>query len=357
MQRSALIDITKVVASQVIVLHHLVLYSPMTEWLTLAWPRLVGAMADHGRLAVQPFLVIGGFLAAQFVLSQGRLAAPLWQRYRRLAPQLAVALLLVMLSTALVGQHLSHLAWLSPQPSPGALLAHVLLVQDVLGVPSILAGAWYVAIDLQLFALALLLARLATRTGTVARLPVLMALVGATTALSLLLFSRDPALDEWAIYFFGAYGLGMLVGLAQHHPAARPWLAALLGLIVLDAAWDPRVRPLVAGVMALALLKLAARPWPQRWPRLAGVLRYFSDISYSVFVCHFAVIILFSGWWQQLDASGQALATHWTLLAWTCALLVGAAVQALIDRRGGLVDFLRMRRQRLPTRASCRPQP
>ena len=130
MQRSIVIDITKLVASQVIVLHHLIVYSPMTEWLTLAWPWLVAVIADHGLLAVQPFLVIGGFLTAQSVLGcrAGPLAASLWQRYLRLAPQLAVALLLVMLSTALVGQHLSHLDWLSPLPSFGALLAHLLLL-------------------------------------------------------------------------------------------------------------------------------------------------------------------------------------------------------------------------------------
>ena len=345
MPRSALIDITKIVASQIIVLHHLVVYSPMSEWLTLAWPRLLTLIADHGPLAVQPFLVIGGFLAAQSVLGRGAgsIALALWQRYLRLLPQLAVALLLVMLSTAWVGRHLSHLDWLSPQPSIGVLLAHLLLLQDVLGVPSISAGAWYVAVDLQLFAVALLLARLASHAATARRLPVLLALVSASTALSLLLFNREPKLDVWAIYFLGAYGLGMLAGLAQRHPAARPWLAALLGLVVLDLVWEPRLRPLLAGAMALALLLYAARPRPQRWPRLAGPLRYLSDISYSVFVCHFAVIILFSGWWQQGQASGLAAAAGWALLAWLSALAVGAAVQALIERRGELLDLLRLR--------------
>ena len=345
MPRSALIDITKIVASQIIVLHHLVVYSPMSEWLTLAWPRLLTLIADHGPLAVQPFLVIGGFLAAQSVLGRGAgsIALALWQRYLRLLPQLAVALLLVMLSTAWVGRHLSHLDWLSPQPSIGVLLAHLLLLQDVLGVPSISAGAWYVAVDLQLFAVALLLARLASHAATARRLPVLLALVSASTALSLLLFNREPKLDVWAIYFLGAYGLGMLAGLAQRHPAARPWLAALLGLVVLDLVWEPRLRPLLAGAMALALLPYAARPRPQRWPRLAGPLRYLSDISYSVFVCHFAVIILFSGWWQQGQASGLAAAAGWALLAWLSALAVGAAVQALIERRGELLDLLRLR--------------
>lgn len=335
MQRSALIDITKVVASQIIVLHHLALYSPMAEWLTLAWPQLVGAIDAHGRLAVQPFLVIGGFLAAQSLLQRGAspLAGSIWARYRRLLPPLAVALGLVMLATALVGHHLAHEDWLSPQPTPGVLLAHLLLLQDVLGIPSMSAGAWYVAIDLQLFALLLLLARLTTRAGTAPRLPLLFALVALTTAASLLIFSREPGLDEWAIYFFGAYGLGALAGLVARLRHTWPWLAALLLLMLLDMLREPRVRPALAGITALVLLAVAARPWPARWPRLEGLVRYLSDISYSVFVCHFAVIILVSGVWERLQASGQAPAVLAVALVWGLSLGVGALVQALVERR------------------------
>ena len=40
MTRSALIDSVKALTSQLIVLHHLALYSPMADWLTEAWPRI-----------------------------------------------------------------------------------------------------------------------------------------------------------------------------------------------------------------------------------------------------------------------------------------------------------------------------
>ena len=82
MQRSAFIDINKLVASQGIVLHHRLLYSPMAEWLTLAWPRRVAVLADRGSLAIQPSRVIGDFLAAQPALSLkvGPLAVLLRQR-------------------------------------------------------------------------------------------------------------------------------------------------------------------------------------------------------------------------------------------------------------------------------------
>ena len=118
-------------------------------------------MPAHGRLAVQPFLVIGGFLTALSLQGRaGHATGPLiWQRYLRLAPQFVVALVLVVLATLLVGGALAHEDWVSPLPSVGEFLAHAFLLHDLLGVPALSAGAWYVAIDFQLFVLLVLLAR------------------------------------------------------------------------------------------------------------------------------------------------------------------------------------------------------
>lgn len=61
--RSLLIDGLKVVAAQLIVLHHIVLYAPMAD--VLAWPSVRDFLIDEARFVVQIFLVIGGYLAAQ----------------------------------------------------------------------------------------------------------------------------------------------------------------------------------------------------------------------------------------------------------------------------------------------------
>ena len=136
MNRSALIDGIKALASQLIVLHHLSLYAPMTDWIADAWPRLVAFLYDDGRYAVQPFLVIGGFLTAQS-LGKRRGLAPvplIWQRYLRLVPQFLVALALVVAATRWLGQELAQQDWVSPLPSVGQFLAHLFFLQDVLGV-------------------------------------------------------------------------------------------------------------------------------------------------------------------------------------------------------------------------------
>jgi len=56
--RNSTIDLLKALASQIIVVHHLLLYTPMSPVLQAEWPGLLGFIADEGRYVVQIFLVI-----------------------------------------------------------------------------------------------------------------------------------------------------------------------------------------------------------------------------------------------------------------------------------------------------------
>lgn len=333
MNRSAVIDALKALASQVIVLHHLSLYSPMAEWISAAWPTLVEFTQEEGRLAVQPFLVISGYLAAQSLSQRAgdALGSLVWQRYLRLAPQLLLALALVVGATWLVGDALAQHDWLSPLPSTGVFLAHLLLLQDVLGIPSMSAGAWYVSIDLQLFCLLALLTRLVAGQRPLARsrAPAVMAVA---TAASILVFSHHPDLEVWAPYFLSAYGLGVLVAWSKASERARSCLGLVVLLVLLDWALDPRAKPLVALGTAMALQRLSGLRWGMAQQVLGRAVRWLSDLSYSVFVCHFAVIILVSGVWEKLALQGVGLAVLGTAVAWGACLAMGLGVQTLSDR-------------------------
>lgn len=337
MNRSALIDATKAVASQLIVLHHLSLYAPMTDSIAAAWPAVVGFLSEYGRLAVQPFLVIGGFLTAQ-ALERRRGQPPLpqiAQRYLRLAPPLWLALLLVVLATALVGRWLAHADWLSPLPSVGTVLAHLFFLQDVLGVPALSAGVWYVAIDFQLFALFVVLAWAFGPAGRTLAATAAPALVALATGLSIVVFSRMPALDVWAIYFLSAYGLGTLAAWAVGQPRARGWFALTVTVLVVDWLVAPRARPLLALATALALYGAGHLPWPGAAGARRGlqrVVHFLADASYGVFVGHFAVIILVSGLWQAFALSGMVSALVFTGLAWCLSIALGAGLQRAAER-------------------------
>ena len=95
--RLPLVDALKVVASQAIVLHHLAFYGPMSDAVRPHAPLVIDGFAEHGRLAVQVFLVVGGFLAARSLAPHGSArviqpVAAVARRWARLAAPYAVTI-------------------------------------------------------------------------------------------------------------------------------------------------------------------------------------------------------------------------------------------------------------------------
>ena len=340
--RSLLIDTLKVVAAQIIVLHHLSLYAPMADLLADRWPTVLDGLREYGRLAVQPFLVMGGYLAAGSLGQRG--AVRPWraivQRFWRLAPPFWAAMALVVIATGGLGAWVSDFDWVSPLPTLGQLLAHALLVQDLAGVPALSAGAWYVAIDLQLFGL-MVLAYGALQRGRQAAIPLtLMAGVALLTIASLTWLSHQPQLDMWAPYFWYAYGLGAMTAWATRSSTARRGWLALLVVFVLDMVLSgPRPRPAMALACALVLW-WGHHPWPVlnrwrpgkawwRWPlaRLRLALSRGSDASYGLFVSHFAVIIVVTALWERQHPDELSSALLYTALAVGASWLTGWGFQ------------------------------
>ena len=328
--RSLLIDGLKVLASQLIVLHHIVLYAPMADVVAPAWPAATAFLVDEARYVVQIFLVIGGFLAAQG-LSRGVDSLPraLLARYLRLVPMLAVALLAVLAASALLPPG-RWPDWVTPWPTLGQFIAHLLLLQDVLHIPSLSAGAWYVSIDFQLYAL------LAIGVATLPRGVLPWAVAGLSLA-SLVGFSHEDAFDVWALYFFGSYGLGALAAWASR---SRPlaWLFGVVCAIQLAVAgFEARPRVALACLTAIALATAASR-WPARG-RSARWLAYWSDASYGVFLIHYAVIVAMTVLWLRLGTGGSEAA--WILLAacWAASAAAGAALQRGIGIRLPRLEF------------------
>ena len=288
-QRMPLVDALKATAALVIVLHHLAAYGPLAD---AAWDLVPGPAAwfyHYGRITVQVFLVIGGFLAARGLSPQGgALPSAPWgligRRYLRLVVPYVVALGVAMLA-APVARH-----WVVDDAIPGPaslgqFLAHVLLVQDVLDLDALSAGIWYIAIDFQLFVLMALLLWLGRRRG-VAPTVVLLATLG-----SLFVVNRDASWDNWAPYFFGSYGLGAA---AWWIAGSRRWRLGLAALVLVGGAalaTDFRLRIAVALSVAALLLLARVGGWLQTWPRLPAVA-YLGQMSYALFLIHFPVCLL-----------------------------------------------------------------
>jgi peptidoglycan/LPS O-acetylase OafA/YrhL len=329
-----LINLLKVGAAQLIVLHHLAFYGPMADHARSVMPALIDWLDSYARIAVQVFLVIGGFLVAKSLSPQGhpRLTNPLgtiWRRYAKLAPPFLVAMLLAIGASAWAGTWMTHDS-ISAPPDMLQLGAHALLLHSVLGYESLSAGAWYVAIDFQLYAVMTLLLWLSGRLAGNRLLPWLMPvviMVGVST--SLLHFNRDADWDVWAPYFFGSYGLGIMAWWASD-PTRRPGAVALLLVMILlptlaALVLDFRSRIAVAVAVACVLF-LFGRARPTSYSgRGLSFLNGLGRISYSVFLIHFPVCLMVNAAFTRFIPAQPHLQAVGMLIAWAASLAAGAA--------------------------------
>jgi peptidoglycan/LPS O-acetylase OafA/YrhL len=335
--RMPLIDALKGISAQVIVLHHLASYGPVAEAMNLLLPALTDWLYGYGRMAVQVFLVVAGFLAARGLAPGGvatfsRPAGLIWKRYLRLVRPFMVAMLLAIAAAALAR------AWMPGDMPPDApsvwqFVAHGLLLHGLLGVPSLSAGVWYVAIDFQLYVLLLGLLWLSNYTNIHAwkrRLGMLLVVVFGVAAL--FHWSRNEALDMWAIYFFGPYALGAMSYWVSA-PERRPAYFVLLILVGALALWpDFRLRVALALLTSLILGMATMNGWLERWPE-NRVVAYFGRISYSVFLVHFPVLLIVNACFAHFTSGSAALGLVAALLAWLASAVAGGIFYRHMESR------------------------
>nr|WP_315401435.1 acyltransferase [uncultured Duganella sp.] len=334
-----LINLLKAGAAQLIVLHHLAFYGPMADHVRPVLPDLIAWLSDSARLAVQAFLVIGGFLAAKSLAPGGHagLADPLgaiWRRYAKLAPAFMAATLLAAAACALAGKLMAHDS-ISAPATLAQLGAHALLLHGVLGYASLSAGAWYVAIDFQLYALMALMLWFTGRVASDRRRPWLMpGVIALAITLSLTYFNLDAEWDNWAPYFFGSYGLGLMAWWAGD-PRRKPGVATLLVAmaflpVVAALALDFRSRIAVAMAVACVLV-LFGRARTTSGGHLWSLVNGLAKISYSVFLIHFPVCLVVNAAFTRFVPPEPDLQAFGMLVAWGASLAAGAVFFRLVE--------------------------
>lgn len=331
------VDALKVIACALIVWHHLAFYGPMSDVVFTAAPSLINWLYDYGRMAVQVFLVVGGFLAAASLAPQGvavfsQPGQTMLRRYRRLLPPLLIALLIAIVVAALVRPWLEHP---SVPEAPGAwqLLAHVFLLQDIVDQEALSAGIWYVAIDFQLFVISVVLFTLVQRVrrywpGLAAQSGVWLVLLLALG--SLFYFNRRSALDMTGLYFFGYYALGMFAWWASRSTRAVPWLLTIATLAGVALVLDFRGRLVVALAVALLLVWLQRSRWSARFLRAAW-LQALGQMSYSIFLIHFPVLLLVNAAVSHFWPADVLINAIGMVLAFMLSVLAGAGFYRLLD--------------------------
>lgn len=343
-----LLDAIKALGCVVIVLHHLSVYSPMFDRVLLLAPTQLAVLYNHGRLAVQAFLVVGGFLTASQLLRMVPVQSPalpstfsvmklLQKRFLRLATPLMAALAFTVLVTAWVRPWFPHSS-LSAAPTWWSLVVHMALLQDVLGVQALSAGIWYVSIDFQLFAIAVTTVWLASRLKRwqpqLKLRSMMLWLWFVLSALSLFWWNRQVNMDIEGLYFFGSYGLGMLAYRVRlSRITLKGWgIIFVLGLVALGL--EPRLRMALAWVMALLLAA-----WPQGTAAPAGpagravqaVVAHVAQQSYSIFLAHFAISLLVSALWFHVGWQAPWVNLLGMLVSFTLSLGGGALLYRYVE--------------------------
>lgn len=286
------IDLLKALAAQVIVFHHFFIYGPISRGLAELYPALAEVIFGYGSYAVQIFLVLGGYLAIQSLPKALRnlgLLKTLINRYLRLVPPYIVALVITMFF-AYITRHWMNEEYVGLTETWPQILSHLFLLHGLLGYDSISAGVWYVAIDWQLYAFTAVLLFLIRRK-------IYFLLIFSVLVLTSLLFlNRDPAFENYFIYFIGAYGLGVLANLAsQEHDEVKLSKAILFGfvlVILLSFFHQIWLRNLLAVIVSLFLYFKGTKSLNCSNALFNGFIRWFSERSYCLFLIHFAFVLM-----------------------------------------------------------------
>jgi peptidoglycan/LPS O-acetylase OafA/YrhL len=335
--RLPLLDLLRAVAAHLVVWHHLAFYGPLSDGAYLLVPGVIEWLNDWGRIAVQVFFVVGGFVAAVGFWKQGQIDLPVatWlvgRRYRRIAGPYLVALLVAMGANAVAAGWMNHHSVSAPPMLP-QVLAHIVLLQDVLGYEALTAGIWYLAIDFQLYLLtlaAVFIARRAARSiATVEQ--VFYTLIGPLAVASLFWFNRDSRWDEWAVYFLGSYTLGIVVeGVASNRlPRSAFWVSGGLMVVALIEDWRPRLAvSLASGTVIYAAV---VGGWLTTWPKSRWV-ELFGQTSYSLFLIHFPVCLMVNAWLSQLVLASPAACLAGMIAAYVLSVLASLAFHYGVER-------------------------
>ena len=332
------IDLLRAGAAQCIVWHHFASYGPLADSVGTVFPGVLEWLHEHARLAVHAFLAVGGFLTVRHLQRVQPADLPgflreLGQRYVRLGGPYLVLLAIAIVVNALASQWLEHPV-IAPPPTLSQVLAHVLLLQDLTGHSALSTGLWYIAIDYQLFALALgiwWLAHAAVRGRAQTARQLGFAACAALACLSVLWFNRNPELDALAPYFFGSYFCGMVACWAIGRRAAWPMLAWVAVVVCAEwLAW--RSRLLVACLTGLALLLAALWHRHPRGPAWRDwLVGYLGRTSFSLFLIHFPVYLLVSAWLARSPLTPGTAALG-MLAAWGASLLCADLLHRAVER-------------------------
>ena len=292
-------------------------------------------LAQHAR-TTQVFFVVGGYVMARSMSGSSwnlrGFRSFVVQRYCRLGlPYLgAIAMILPI--------YLLARDWLPDEvvgqpPSLPQLLAHLFFLQGILGYEQLSAGLWFVCINFQL---GLVYAAILVLRDTIGQGRVdFVGLLGwPLLAFSLFHFNLNEAWDNWWLYFFPYFFMGIVIDRSVRGEADKLefWLCLLLfgGAMTFEWRW----RLLSALVVGLLLFVVEKRGWGARWPQVR-MISWLGKISFSLFLVHFPVLVLVGTLWSRFDWVSPTAGAAGLIFAYGLSLLAADLFHRFVERPAG----------------------
>lgn len=283
------INILKAIACQIIVLHHIFNYGNISENLAANLGGIGDVFFNISRMAVQIFLVIGGYLATQNMLSPSNskvnLKNTIINRYLRLTVPMIIALTLTIfisyISTIYGGTNFNPSI-----ESIEQVIAHAFLLHSVFDFNSLSAGVWYVAIDFQLYILLGITVYFSNKNEN--KIKAIIFLMGVA---SIFIWNLNSNLDVWAIYFIGSYSIGVLA--YNYNKNSKIFYLSII-IFSIGLLYEFRGRLLLAIATGLILASNIDKFAFTTIMCKSKFIKKISEVSYSIFLTHFSVIIVFN---------------------------------------------------------------
>lgn len=300
----SLITLLRAVAAITILWHHYAIYPPLRDWAAPHLSDTLDWLQEHAR-TTQIFFVIGGYVLARSLAHHQwtlrGVSAFVASRYLRLGiPYIALIAMTIPVLTLARGWVPDEV--LGQPVSLPQFLAHLFFLQGLLGYEQLSAGLWFVCINFQicLVYVALLWIRDAGFQRTVDACGILG--WGISIA-SLFHFNLDEQWDNCFLYFFPYFFFGVVIQRSREGIGLKAefWLFLLLLLAAMLYEWRWRLG--IASAVGLIVF-LAETTGRNRLPLKFALIRRLGDISYSLFLVHFPVLLLVSTLWAKLDWTG-----------------------------------------------------
>jgi len=298
---------------------------------------LSSALFSAGHLGVAVFFVLSGMVIAMSGQHCGDSMAQagkfVGRRLVRLAPPYYFSLLIVI-AFLLLKKNVEGAA--SPLPAPGAIAAHLVFLQNILGIQSLNSVYWTLCIEVQFYFAFCALMLLSHWLGR-GRLAghAWMTVMGAACAVAALWPLKLADSGVWQASFFPTWHL-FLLGVLLYHARKRtrraqaPYVVYLC-LLAVAAGLSGDAFTLAGLATSMVLYGLSRWPMKSAWQHVR-LLTHFGMISYSFYLLHNPITGAAFNIARRLAGSGVAAELAGLALSLCLCVLAAGGMYALVER-------------------------